>query len=104
AGMSPEAARSAAMRTFGNVRRATERSRAAWSFRWVDELAHDLRFAVRMRIKDSGFSAAAALPLALGIGANAAMFSVINAVLLKSLPYPDSGHLVVLDEYKIEHG
>src|SRR5215510_6145944 len=70
----------------------------------AQDLAHDLRHAVRLLLKNRGFAIVAVSTLALGIGATTAIFSVINKVLLKSLPYPKSDRLVVLDEYRLQHG
>src|ERR1035441_4774272 len=89
-------ARWQAQRTFGNVRAAQERFYLKGRFVWLDKMARDLRFGLRSLRQSPGFSATAILTLALGIGANTAVFSVMNAVLLRSLPVTDPAHLVYL--------
>ena len=91
AGMSRDEARYAAMRTFGNPTVLKEETRDAWGWIAVEQMAQDLRYGLRMLGKNVGFSAVAVVTLALGIGANAAIFAVINAVMLRALPvkHPD---------------
>jgi putative ABC transport system permease protein len=93
-GLSRESARLAARREFGNVTGTEERSRDVWRWLPVEDFLADLRFAVRQLRKAPGFALAGILTLALGIGANTAVFSVVNAVILRPLPYPASDRLV----------
>jgi predicted permease len=97
-GMSPDEARLAARKAFGGVEQAKEVSRDVRGLRWVVELRQDLRYASRMLVKYPGFSLATVITLALGIGANTAIFSVVNALLLKPLAYPRSERIVRLFE------
>src|SRR5579871_1267402 len=94
-GMSPEEARYAAKRKFGNVTRVMEDTREVWVVRWLDHLVQDLRFALRGIRKSPLFATVVVLTLALGIGANTAIFTIIDAVMLRSIPVSDPQHLVV---------
>jgi predicted permease len=97
-GMGPQEARAAAIRQFGNTTLQTERMRTMDIAAWLETLFNDLRYALRQFRRNPVFTAMAVLSLALGIGANAAIFSVMNAVLLKALPVRDPQQLVSLTD------
>ena len=96
-GMSPEEARYAALRKFGNVTRVKEETREVWSFIWL-EVLQDVRFGFRMMRKSPGFTAVAIVTLAMAISANTVVFGVLNALILRPLDVPHPESL-----YTIEH-
>jgi hypothetical protein len=98
-GMSPEAARQAAMRKFGNVTRVKEDARAIWTVVWLEQWRQDAGYGLRILRRNPAFSTAVVLTLALGIGMNSAMFSVMDAVLFRHVSYPDSERLIWVAKY-----
>ncbi len=100
AGMAPESARRAAMRDFGDSVRVKEEARETWRWRWLDELLQDVRYASRGLARSKGFTTVAALSLGFGIGATTTLFSVIDALDLRPLPYRDADRLVWLGEVR----
>ena len=104
AGMSREEARHAAMRSFGNATMLKEETRDTWGWIWVEQFAQDLRHGARQLRKNPGFTAVAVLTLTLGIGATSSIFSVVDAVILRHLPYREPDRLVSLYEDRSSTG
>ncbi len=102
AGMSADEARCAAMRTFGNPVVLREQARSTWSWTWLESLLHDVRYSARTLLRTPGFAVIAILVMALGIGANVALFTVVRSVVLKPLPYRDPSQLVTI--YEADYG
>ncbi|HEX5086022.1 MAG TPA: ABC transporter permease [Blastocatellia bacterium] len=103
-GMSEEEARRMAQLSFGGVERTKEAYRDIARFRRLEEFWQDLRYGGRMLLKTPGFTIAAALTLALGVGANTAVFSVVYATLLKPLPYPEAERIYAVEVVMPERG
>jgi putative ABC transport system permease protein len=98
AGMSPDEARVQALRSFGNVNKAVDAAYDVKGGGLLESLTQDVRYGVRMLAKHKAFTSVAVLTLALGIGANTAIFSVVNELLLRPLPYRDAERIVMLWE------
>ena len=110
-GMPPQEARAAARRKFGNMTQQSEQSRETWIARWMSDLLHDLRYSFRGMRRDAGFTAFVIVIAGLGIGASSTVFSVVNALLLRPLPFRDPSHLVWIanqgrgaEEYSLQSG
>ncbi|MFA5910455.1 MAG: ABC transporter permease [Vicinamibacterales bacterium] len=97
-GMSPDDARTRALRSFGPMEKHKEDAREARGVSWIETLLADLRYGARALVKRPGYATLAIVTLGLGIGANTAIFSVINGVLLKPLPYEHGDRLVVVQQ------
>src|SRR6202012_259470 len=94
-GLSREEAHYAALRAFGNPTVIREQARAVWSWNRIESLARDLRYGVRTLGRTPVFALTAIMVMALGMGANVALFTVVRSVLLKPLPYSDPGRLAL---------
>lgn len=95
-GLAPEIARRTAAQQFGNVTALKEQTRDMWTFASFESVVQDLRYALRTLRRAPGFALVAVLVLAIGIGATTAMFSLVDTMLVRGLPYPQADRLVVL--------
>ncbi len=97
-GMSPEDARRVAMRKFGNVARVKEETWEVWSAVWLEQLLQDVRFGIRTLLRSPSLTVAAVIAIALGIGINVGIFSVLNGLALRLLPVPRAQELVSVNQ------
>ena len=97
-GISADEARHAALRAFGNPALIREQTHAIWAWNWLASLSRDLRFCLRTLRRAPGFTVIAVMVMALGVGANVALFTVVRSVLLKPLPFQNPDRLVMLYE------
>jgi hypothetical protein len=95
-GMSADDAQAAARRRFGNVTSLSERSNMAWGWEWLEHLTQDVRFGFRILSKNLGVTFVIVLTLALGVGANTAIFGLVNGILLQRLPVPAPEQIAAL--------
>jgi predicted permease len=100
--MSQDEARYAALRSFGNPGVLRDQTREIWSWNWLETLIRDVRIAVRTLVRTPGFALTAMLVMALGIGANVALFTLVRSVLLRPLPFRDPGQLVQVFEARAD--
>ena len=98
-GMSPEQARAAAVRAFGNPTHLREEARSQWSWEWLEKFWRDIRYGARTLRRSPGFALVAIAVMALGIGATTSLFTIVRAVLLKPLPFRDPQNLVMVYEH-----
>jgi putative ABC transport system permease protein len=103
-GLSPDEARYAALRSFGNPALIRDQTHATWSWSQLESLMRDLRFSLRSLRRTPGFTAISILVMALGIGANVALFTVVRGALLRPLPFEDPDRLVMLYETGLHEG
>lgn len=98
-GLSAEEARYAARRAFGNPTLIREQTRETWSWSWMEHLVRDVAYGTRTLLRSPQFAFVSVLVMALGIGATTSLFTIVLAVLLRPLPFRDSGNLIMLYEH-----
>ena len=103
-GMSPEDAHYAAQRKFGNVARIKEQTHAVWSIVWLEQFLQDLRFGARTLWRSPGLTVAAISAIALGVGINVGIFSVLNGMAFRLLPVPRAQEIISVNQIFHFHG